>query len=83
MVPYSLCSGCKAHLGFINALHSVRNQLFAHLSELKQKYPSAKVYFTGHSLGAALTTIAALETQRHGIEVEGLYTYGWYANLYT
>lgn len=62
--------GGKVHRGFHQALDEVWEGL---LDYLRSKENSRRtVWFTGHSLGAALATLAA---QRYG-RVRGLYTYG-------
>lgn len=67
--------GGKIHKGFKNALDEVwthNDNIKQHLKDLRQAYPKMTFWFTGHSLGAALATIAA---DRFGF-VQGLYTYG-------
>ncbi len=51
-------SSLQVHKGFYEAYEAVRPEIHAWL---KRKKPS-KVIFTGHSLGAALATLAALDT---------------------
>jgi hypothetical protein len=62
--------GGNVHRGFKGALDEVWNDLEKHLSYLQKK--NRKIWMTGHSLGAALATLAA---DRYG-NVQGLYTYG-------
>lgn len=66
----------RFHLGFMEAYLSVRDRL---LNAVRQA-PECNLIFTGHSLGGALATIAALDTQynitqktKQAIEV---YTFG-------
>lgn len=49
------------HSGFFNAYMSVRDQMLQILSELDIIKPNYQVYVIGHSLGAAVATIAALD----------------------
>jgi hypothetical protein len=63
-------NGGKVHRGFKNALDEVWEDLFACLTALQRG--ERKIWMTGHSLGAALATLAA---DRFG-EVQGVYTYG-------
>eukprot|EP01097_Dermamoeba_algensis_P011427 TRINITY_DN8863_c0_g1_i1.p1 TRINITY_DN8863_c0_g1~~TRINITY_DN8863_c0_g1_i1.p1 ORF type:complete len:312 (-),score=32.71 TRINITY_DN8863_c0_g1_i1:119-1054(-) len=56
----------KVHQGFHNAYLSVRDQLIAGIRAALMSFPrsllpSISLHFTGHSLGAALTTIAAVD----------------------
>lgn len=53
--PVDCSTGGKAHEGFLNALESVWKKL----SELLGNDDSSPVFFTGHSLGGALATLAA------------------------
>jgi hypothetical protein len=62
--------GGKVHEGFKQALDKVWDRLEPHLAGLAQE--GKKLWFTGHSLGAALATLAA---DRFG-KVAGLYTFG-------
>lgn len=62
--------GGKVHEGFKTGLDQVWDKLCPHLSSLAAD--GKKLWFTGHSLGAALATLAA---DRFG-NVSGLYTYG-------
>ena len=62
--------GNRVHEGFKNALDEVWGELFEHIRSIHQS--NRKVWITGHSLGAALATLAA---HRYG-DVQGLYTFG-------
>jgi predicted lipase len=65
-------SGFKVHKGFKVALDLVWDDIESHLQSLTSDNPELKVWFTGHSLGAALATLAAV---RYG-STQGLYTFG-------
>ena len=60
----------KVHKGFNTALDEVWDELLAYLRQIHQ--PPRTLWMTGHSLGAALATLAA---DRYG-DVQGLYTFG-------
>jgi pimeloyl-ACP methyl ester carboxylesterase len=64
--------GYFVHRGFQKALEEVWADVSKHLDELRAEKPDRKFWFTGHSLGAALATLAA---DRHE-HVNGLYTFG-------
>ena len=62
--------GGKVHAGFKSALDGVWDEMLPELKRLQdQKVP---LWVTGHSLGAALATLAADRLQ----DVQGLYTFG-------
>lgn len=63
--------GC-VHCGFKGALSEVWEAVEQHLNQLKQENPDRPFFFTGHSLGAALATLAA---DKYG-SVRALYTFG-------
>jgi len=62
--------GGKVHRGFKEALDEVWLDLAVHIRQLDDK--GCKIWITGHSLGAALATLAA---DRYG-NVQGVYTFG-------
>jgi hypothetical protein len=63
-------NGGKVHRGFKHALDEVWEDLLACLTALQRG--ERRIWMTGHSLGAALATLAA---DRFG-EVQGVYTFG-------
>lgn len=67
LVPFG--GAGQVHRGFLDAYESVDARLRGVLAGLD---PGLPVWFTGHSLGAALATVAAFRAER----VQGLYTYG-------
>lgn len=61
--------GGNVHEGFKDALNEVwDDKLSAYLQKLHSEKPARTLWFTGHSLGAALATLAA---DRYG-HVQGL-----------
>jgi pimeloyl-ACP methyl ester carboxylesterase len=66
--------GANVHRGFAEALDGVWEA--GGLREFLSNLPSRTVWFTGHSLGAALATLAAARTLAAGGRLDGLYTYG-------
>lgn len=55
------CAGCKVHKGFHDVYEDLANNLFACAYTLTSNHPDAKLLITGHSLGAAIGSFAALE----------------------
>ena len=62
----------RVHQGFLGALDDVWDGLRAHLQTLGGR----TVWFTGHSLGAALATLAARRWTRTDRPASGIYTIG-------
>jgi pimeloyl-ACP methyl ester carboxylesterase len=69
-LPEAWDQGGNVHRGFKTALLEVWTDLEDYVSNLQKD--NLKIWITGHSLGAALATLAA---DRYG-NVQGLYTYG-------
>ncbi|KAJ9621281.1 hypothetical protein H2203_007333 [Taxawa tesnikishii (nom. ined.)] len=72
---WSLCSGCRVHAGFLESWTATRNDVAAPLKAAVAANPGYPIVATGHSLGAAVATLAAAELRTQGYNV-GLYTYG-------
>ncbi len=67
------------HAGFGLALKSAWPQIATGLASFRQDFPSASLWVTGHSLGAALAVVATgalLFDNQNRTPVSGLYTYG-------
>jgi hypothetical protein len=62
------------HPGFARAFQDVWNLAEPRLAEIQQRDPSKPIWLTGHSLGAALATLAAHKLGRD--VVSALYTFG-------
>lgn len=72
------CSGCSVHEGFSTAAQEAIPSIAAAVSSLQNQYPNYQIVVTGHSLGAALATLTALDlavTYGFGSGVR-LYNYG-------
>jgi triacylglycerol lipase len=66
------------HEGFSAAVRGVWKPIVAHIASLQAAAPRP-LWVTGHSLGAALATVAAnllCADQTDGLGIRGLYTYG-------
>jgi hypothetical protein len=70
--------GGRVHAGFQRGLQEVWSELCALLGPVLAQNPaSSGVWLTGHSLGAALATLAADRAlQQRAFPVRGLYTFG-------
>jgi len=74
-LPHDLGEGRKVHRGFNQALDLVYPKVKKIVDQIKQQSPSKAIWCTGHSLGAALATLAA-DRLSAKYRVQGLYTFG-------
>lgn len=77
--PCAGYEGARVHNGFMASLNSstLYTQLKFHLEDLMEQQPVSKVYFLGHSLGAAMAAIAApLMKAELGLRDVHLWTFG-------
>ncbi|PCJ19605.1 MAG: hypothetical protein COB02_07615 [Candidatus Cloacimonadota bacterium] len=65
--------GGSVHIGFYNALNSVWPQLSSVIQTIRKDKKKRKLFITGHSLGAALATMAANRMEK---KVLACYTFG-------
>lgn len=66
--------GARVHSGFDDGVNRLRRE--TQFDKIIAELPSRKIWFTGHSLGAALATVAAARMLAEGKRLDGLYTYG-------
>ena len=59
--PEEKNADAKAHWGFLQSYLAVRQQVMTAFTALIEKYPDYELYFTGHSMGAAIAQIASLD----------------------
>jgi len=74
---YANCdNGCKVHEGFYGDFKEVQSDMMKKLNSKIKNHPDSQIIVTGHSLGAAIATLAASELISKGIQVDHLYTFG-------
>jgi len=61
LVPYKNVPNVQVALGFWTAYSDIQPQVLNATQALINQYPSLPIVFTGHSLGAALSILAALD----------------------
>lgn len=70
--PWSKCDGCWLHSGFLDEWNSLESCVKGHLSDLG----GSTIRTTGHSLGAALSIIAAVDLHYSGYTIEESIDFG-------
>jgi len=70
-----VCDGCKAEHGFHSVWHEIDTQIIQDLSELGCGPGGDPIFITGHSLGAAVATVATLELHSKGFDVRSSYLF--------
>jgi len=68
---------CKVEAGFYEGHEALKPQIVPAVHSLVNQFPSASVYVTGHSLGAAMAVLSAAHLQtQEGVNVDEIYTFG-------
>jgi len=61
LTPFPYVPTLNVGTGFLDAYEDIRSDVFQAASTLISQYPNYPIYFVGHSLGAALSTLAAAD----------------------
>ncbi|KIJ55296.1 hypothetical protein M422DRAFT_41300 [Sphaerobolus stellatus SS14] len=70
-------SGVQVHSGFLNAYNSVANSVISAVKIQLASYPNYKIVTSGHSLGGALSSLAAVSLKGNFPSADiTMYTYG-------
>lgn len=77
-VPTTQASSVSVHSGFLSALDALAADIDALVDQAAVAQPAARVFITGHSLGAAMGTLYAARriNQGKGDAIGGLCTFG-------
>lgn len=75
LVPCDFADGCYAHQGFLISWAAIQNVTITAVEEALAANPTYSLVATGHSLGAALATLAGATLRDLGYAVD-IYTYG-------
>ncbi|CAD8167303.1 unnamed protein product [Paramecium octaurelia] len=70
------CYDCKVHSGFMESYLDIKEDLLKQVNELSILNPKAQLTITGHSLGAALATLAAIDLTNIGLYIHTFYIFG-------
>lgn len=76
-VDYPACRDCSVHDGFYKSMMSLRDETVNTVSWLRMQdsYKSFRIVVTGHSYGAAVCQLMALELEKENIKVQ-VYNFG-------
>ncbi|KAH8694051.1 mono and diacylglycerol lipase precursor [Talaromyces proteolyticus] len=74
-VDPDLCDGCLAEFGFWSSWELVRDPVSAVINETLSIYPGYELVVVGHSLGAAVATLAAADLRSRGHISTALYAF--------
>ena len=69
------CKSCSVHSGWYSAEKKVIGNVIKEVKRLSILYETVKVYATGHSLGASLANLSAVDLAVNGYDVR-LYNFG-------
>lgn len=67
-VPVDLCKGCRGASGFWRSWTDVRNRIIRQVKVAREEKPEYKIVVTGHSLGGAVATFAAVDLRNMGFK---------------
>lgn len=76
-VPYKGCSGCNVEHGFYSVWNAAQAEVLAHLAKIgcADGSDTNNLYVTGHSLGAAVASIAMFLLEEQGYQVRRSLTF--------
>lgn len=66
----NICTGCRVHGGFWKYWTDVADQVTLQLRKVTELYPSYDLNIVGHSLGAAIATVAGTVLRRTGFTLD-------------
>ncbi|KAF4589677.1 feruloyl esterase a [Ophiocordyceps camponoti-floridani] len=64
------CEGCKVHAGFLESWNTVAKDVISNLQGQLAENPDMKVVVTGHSLGGAQASLAAMSIIGSGLDAD-------------
>jgi len=74
-INYDRCEGCEIHEGFAGAYGNLKDEILGAFLTLAHKFEEARKTIIGHSLGAAMATLAFLDLGDI-IHIDDFYTFG-------
>ncbi|ORX94214.1 Alpha/Beta hydrolase protein [Clohesyomyces aquaticus] len=75
VVPTTICTDCNAAAGFWSSWKEAEEKVLSAVTKARTEHPDYKIVATGHSLGGAISSLAAGVLRSQGVNVD-LYTFG-------
>ena len=72
---YPDCEDCMVHKGFYHSALDILDQTLFHMKQIKIQYPRYKIIVSGHSYGAAVCQLIAMELLKAGFNLS-IYNFG-------
>jgi hypothetical protein len=72
---YPECEDCMVHKGFYHSALNILDQTLFHMKQIKVQYPRYKIIVSGHSYGAAVCQLIAMELLKAGFNLS-IYNFG-------
>jgi len=76
LTSYKNMTGIQVGKGFYKEWNDLLPQVLPAVTNLRKQYPSFQIFVTGHSLGAAISVLCALELSEAGYDNISVYNYG-------
>jgi len=76
LVPYKNMTGIEVGDGFYDEWNDLLPQVIPAVASLRSQFPDYPILVTGHSLGAAISVLCALELAEEGYDNVFVYNYG-------
>eukprot|EP01095_Lingulamoeba_sp_RSL-Kostka_P017157 TRINITY_DN873_c0_g1_i1.p1 TRINITY_DN873_c0_g1~~TRINITY_DN873_c0_g1_i1.p1 ORF type:complete len:280 (-),score=89.71 TRINITY_DN873_c0_g1_i1:173-1012(-) len=75
-VPYKNVPGAEVGDGFYDEYKDLSSSVLTAVSNLRSQYPTYPIWVTGHSLGAAISVLCAVDLVEQGYDNVNVYNYG-------
>jgi predicted lipase len=77
LVSYKNISGIDVGEGFYDEWNKLKSKVISAVNVLNATYPSYDIWVSGHSLGAAISVLCALELAEVGYSYQRIHVYNY------